>query len=260
MAASAFATPGTQHSLAANLLGISMIQLANVTVCYRQRPAIHHINGRFNSGSHTAIVGPNGAGKSTLLKAIVGLLPATGTINTNGQIAYLPQLAEIDRHFPLTVAELVLSGFWQRTGNLGALHSADHEKATQAMQRMGLGEFASHPVATLSGGQMQRARFARLIIQDTPIILLDEPFNSVDSRTAGILLEVLDEWNAAGKTIATVVHDLTMARSHFPETLLLAREVIAWGRSEEVLQQDNLTQAQKIIEQWHNEAEWCAQP
>ncbi|WP_091189395.1 metal ABC transporter ATP-binding protein [Formivibrio citricus] len=237
-----------------------MIQLSNLTVCYQQRPAIHHISGRFERGSHTAIVGPNGAGKSTLLKAIAGLLPATGKIVANEAIGYLPQLAEIDRHFPLTVAELALSGHWLRAGNAGQLDATASARALAALERMGLADFAARSVATLSGGQMQRVRFARLIVQDTPIMLLDEPFNSVDSRTAGILIEVLAEWHAAGKTLVTVVHDLGVARAHFPQALLLAREVVAWGPSDEALQADNLERAQKLIEHWHNEAEWCAVP
>lgn len=237
-----------------------MIRLSNLTVCYQQRPAIHHISGEFKPGSHTAIIGPNGAGKSTLLKAIAGLLPATGGVVTHGAVGYLPQLAEIDRHFPLTVAELALSGHWLRAGNTKPLDNLACERATQALIRMGLADFASRPVATLSGGQMQRARFARLIVQDTPIMLLDEPFNSVDSRTAEILLDVLAEWHAAGKTIITVVHDLALVRNHFPQALLLAREVVAWSSSDEVLQASNMERAQKIVEHWHNEAEWCAQP
>ncbi len=91
-------------------------------------------------------------------------------------------------------------------------------------------------------------------------MLLDEPFNSVDNRTAGTLLDVLAEWHAAGKTLVTVVHDLDLTRRHFPQALLLAREVVAWGDCAEALQPDNLKRAQEIVDHWHNEAEWCAHP
>lgn len=237
-----------------------MIRLNNLTVCYLQRPAIHHLSGEFARGSHTAIVGPNGAGKSTLLRALTGLLPSTGQIHIEGSVGYLPQLTEIDRHFPLTVAELALSGHWQRSGNMGAINHTAKQQAEDALERVGLAHLASRPIATLSGGQMQRARFARLIVQDTANMLLDEPFNSLDSRTIDILLQLLAQWHAAGKTVATVVHDLALAREHFPDSLLLAREAIAWGPSLEVLQPHNLGRAQQTISQWHDEAEWCPRP
>lgn len=238
-------------------MGAGMIRLSNLTVCYRRHPAIHHINGEFCVGSHTAIVGPNGAGKTTLLKALVGLLPSTGTVEIDGDMAYLPQLTELDRQFPLTVEELALAGDWHKSGNWKSIDHETRHKAHAALHRVGLTDFAARPLAMLSGGQLQRARFARLIVQDASIILLDEPFNSVDSRTTDTLLTLLDEWHAAGKTIVTVVHDLAMARSRFPSALLLAREIIAWDRSEIALSQDNITRAQTAIEHWHDQTEWC---
>ncbi len=237
-----------------------MIQLSNLTVCYRRHPAIHHICGEFATGSHTAIVGPNGAGKTTLLKALVGLLPATGTVDIQGELAYLPQLAELDRQFPLTVEELALAGDWHATGNWRGISHETRQRAHAALHRVGLTDFTARPLSMLSGGQLQRARFARLMVQDAPLVLLDEPFNSVDSRTTDTLLALLDEWHAAGKTIITVVHDLAMARTRFPSALLLAREVIAWDRSEIALSPDNIARAQTAIEHWHDQTEWCERP
>ena len=234
-----------------------MIELQNLTVCYRRHPAIHHISGQFRSGSHTAIVGPNGAGKTTLLKALVGLLPSTGKIQINGAISYLPQLTELDRQFPMTIEELALSGNWQNSGNWRAINHEARHKAHEALHRLGLEDFSARPIAMLSGGQLQRARFARLMIQDAPIVLLDEPFNSIDSRTTQTLLSLLKEWHDAGKTLITVVHDLNMAREFFPASLLLAREVIAWGPTQHTLTPENLAQAQSTTEHWHNQTEWC---
>lgn len=239
------------------MVGISMIQLQNLTVCYRRHPAIHHISGNFTPGSHTAIVGPNGAGKTTLLKALVGLLPSTGNIQIDGAIGYLPQLTELDRQFPMTVEELVLSGDWQNSGNWRAVDHKARHKTHAALHRLGLADFSARPIAMLSGGQLQRARFARLMIQDAPIVLLDEPFNSIDSRTTQTLLALLNEWHRAGKTLITVVHDLAMAREHFPDSLLLAREVIAWGATPHTLTPENLAQAQSTTEHWHDQTEWC---
>ena len=241
-------------------MGAGMISLDNLTVCYRRHPAIHHISGEFSRGSHTAIVGPNGAGKTTLLKAMVGLLPSTGTVRIAGEVAYLPQLTELDRQFPVTVEELVLSGNWRQSGNWRGIDAQARDRVHQALHRLGLGDLAARPISMLSGGQLQRARFARLMIQDAPIVLLDEPFNSIDSRTTQILLGLLEQWHAAGKTLVTVVHDLGMTRAHFPQTLLLAREVIAWGATAAVLSTDNLTRAQASTEHWQAETEWCERP
>lgn len=238
-----------------------MIHLHNITLCYRKHPAVHHLSGTFAQGSRSAIIGPNGAGKTTLMKALVGLLPVTtGEIEINGTVGYLPQLTELDRQFPLTVAELALAGHWRDHGNWGGLDRAAENRAMQALARVGLEEFANRPISTLSGGQLQRARFARLIVQDTPIVLLDEPFNSVDSRTIDTLISILDEWQAAGKTVVAVVHDYALARAHFPETLLLAREAIAWGPTGESLNESNLARAQHIAEHWLSDIEWCEQP
>lgn len=238
-----------------------MIHLKNITICYRSHPAVHHVSGAFHAGSSTAIMGPNGAGKTTLLKAMVGLLPvSTGEIDIRGTIAYLPQLTELDRSFPLTVAELALSGFWRARGNWRGLDKEASARAAAALDFVGLSDFYNRPISTLSGGQLQRARFARLIVQDTPIILLDEPFNSVDSRSVDTLVSVLDEWQAQGKTVVTVVHDYAIARSHFPQTLLLAREAIAWGPTDTALSTENIERAQHIAEHWLNENEWCERP
>lgn len=248
-------------SLAASWLGLAMIHLRNITICYRQHPAVHHISGTFAAGSRTAIIGPNGAGKTTLLKAMVGLLPvSTGEIDMRGSVGYLPQLTELDRQFPLTVAELALSGHWRERGNWRGLDKAATDCAADALERVGLSDFYNSPISNLSGGQLQRARFARLIVQNTPIILLDEPFNSVDSRSIETLVSVLDEWKTAGKTVVTVVHDYAMARAHFPQTLLLAREAIAWGDTADALNDANLARAQHIAEHWLSENAWCERP
>ncbi|MBB5192567.1 zinc/manganese transport system ATP-binding protein [Silvimonas terrae] len=238
-----------------------MIRLDDITVCYRKHPAVHHVSGTFTAGGLTAVVGPNGAGKTTLLKAITGLQPlTTGKIVADGAIAYLPQLAELDRQFPLTVSELVLSGAWQRKGGFASLAGDEATRTQSALDRVGLSGFGERPISTLSGGQLQRARFARLLVQDTPIILLDEPFNNIDTRTRDTLLHILEHWRDESRTVAVVVHDMGIAHSHFPETLLLAHEVIAWGPTAATLDPANLDRAQQMTEYWQNDAPWCARP
>lgn len=142
------------------------ITLNNLTLGYEQHPAIHHLTGVFKAGSMTAIVGPNGSGKSTLLKGITGSLPPLGgsidrgSLKTN-QIAYLPQLMEIDRNFPISVLDVVILGLWRSIGMFGGMKKALWKKTDEALQTVGLAGFESRPISDLSGGQFQRVMFAK---------------------------------------------------------------------------------------------------
>ena len=134
------------------------------------------------------------------------------------------------------------------------------ERATSVVEAVGLVGFERRFIGELSVGQMQRVLFARLLMQDSPIILLDEPFNALDTRTASDLLEVVLNWHRQARTVIVVLHDMNMVRTYFPETLLLAREVIAWGGSAEALSAENLARAQQTSEYWDERAPWCARP
>lgn len=233
------------------------VRLNDLTLGYDGHPAVHHLNGAFEQGSLTAIVGPNGSGKSTLLKGIMGTLPAIGgSIERNGEIAYLPQSAEIDRSFPATVSELVGLGLWNKLGTFGGLGRADREQIGEALHAVGLDGFTRRPIDTLSGGQMQRALFARVLLQEAQVVLLDEPFAAVDERTIAHLVPLIVEWQREGRTIIAVLHDLELVRRHFPQTLLLAREAIAWGSTVVALNHDNLERARAMPEAWDDRAPW----
>ncbi len=238
-----------------------MVVLDNLTVSYRQHPALHHISGRFAQGSLTAVVGPNGSGKTTLLKTIMGLLPADGgqlvVAAQPSRVAYLPQLSEIDRNFPLRVAECVQLGCWATHGALGGLSAAQLARVQWALQTVGLDDFDQRPISTLSSGQLQRVLFARLLVQDAQLILLDEPFNAVDSKTTAALLSILQLWRTQQRTVIAVVHDDAQVRQYFPQTLLLAREVVAWGETEHVMTEPHLQQARTIAEAWNESAPLC---
>jgi len=238
-----------------------MITLQNLTVSYRQHPALHHVSGHFESGSLTAVMGPNGAGKSTLLKSIMGAIPKkSGLLNVATpphHIAYLPQLADIDRNFPILVRDCVMLGFWGKVGAWNRIDGAMQQQVDAAINAVGLAGFERRPVGTLSSGQLQRVMFARLLVQDAPLILLDEPFNAIDSRTTLALLEVVARWHAEQRTVIAVMHDDTQVKKHFPQTLLLAREVIAWGPTEEVLCEANLHRARHMAEAWDESAPPC---
>lgn len=240
----------------------SAVVLRDLTLTYERHPAIHHLSGALARGSLTAIVGPNGAGKSTLLKGIVGLMrPAEGAIERadlgRGGIAYLPQHAEIERHFPISVIDTVLLGHWRRIGWAGAATRTLREAAQRALAAVGLDGFERRPIETLSAGQFQRVLFARLMVQDAELILLDEPFGAVDWRTSEDLLSLVESWHREHRTVAAVLHDLDQVRAHFPETLLIARECVAWGATREVLTPHNLLRARRMLEAWAAEAEDC---
>ncbi|HXY90359.1 MAG TPA: zinc ABC transporter ATP-binding protein AztA [Xanthobacteraceae bacterium] len=238
------------------------LQFRNLTLGYDRHPAVHHLTGTVEDGALLAVIGPNGAGKSTLLKGIVGALsPLDGTIERaqarKQDIAYLPQIAEIDRSFPITVYDLVAMGLWRRAGLFGGISRREREEIEQAISAVGLEGFEDRAIGTLSGGQMQRALFARLLLQDAQLILLDEPFASLDAKTISDLLDLIRRWHGERRTILIVLHDLDLARSQFPETLLLARQAVAWGRTQDVLTAENLLKARQMCEAFDLHAEVC---
>jgi zinc/manganese transport system ATP-binding protein len=206
------------------------------------------------------VVGANGSGKSTLMKGIVGVLkPMAGAIAVapGVRIAYLPQQSELDRSFPARVVDLVSLGLWSRRGLLGRHTAQDRAAVGRALTAVGLEGFEARPIDTLSGGQLQRALFARVLVQDADLILLDEPFNAVDAKTVGDLVALIKRWHGEERTVMVVVHDLELVRENFPETLLLARQPVAWGETREALRPENLLRARRFHEAWEENAPWC---
>lgn len=235
----------------------------DLTLGYDRHPAVHHLDGSLEQGTLTAVVGPNGAGKSTLCKGVAGLLrPLAGRVERFGaktsDIAYLPQAAEIDHSFPINVYDMVAMGLWRRAGLFGAIGRADRARLEAAIAAVGLAGFEGRPIGSLSGGQMQRTLFARLLLQDARLILLDEPFNAIDSRTAADLFALVQRWHGEGRTVVAVLHDLELVRSGFPQTLLLAREPVAWGPTAEVLTPENMLKARRMCEAFDDAAGACA--
>lgn len=235
----------------------------DLTLGYNSHPAVHHLSGAVRTGSLTAVVGANGSGKSTLMKGIVGVLkPMSGSCihDKRSRIAYLPQQSELDRSFPARVIDLVSLGLWPRRGLLGRYTSEDRNSVSEALMGVGLEGFEKRPLDTLSGGQLQRALFARVLVQDADLILLDEPFNAIDTKTVGDLITLIQRWHGENRTTMVVVHDLELAREHFPEALLLARQPIAWGETRKALAPENLLRARQFHEAWNDDAPWCAPP
>jgi zinc/manganese transport system ATP-binding protein len=237
---SALDTPGQR--------GEAGIEVRNLSVGYGERLALEGVTGDFAPASMTAVVGPNGAGKSSLLKALAGILrPMTGQITcaalARHRLAYLPQQAELDRGFPITLAELVALGDWRNFGSVREPPRRLAASVHEALATVGLEAFINRQIAELSVGQFQRALFARLLLQDADVILLDEPFAALDESTTDQLLSLLRRWRDKGQTIVAVLHDLDRVRLHFPSTLLLARSPIAWGDTSLSLSADNLARA-----------------
>ncbi|WP_372423931.1 zinc ABC transporter ATP-binding protein AztA [Salinarimonas chemoclinalis] len=245
-------------------MGATAIRFENVTLGYGRHPAVHHLEGEIAPGSLTAIVGPNGAGKSTLLKGVVGALkPLQGriTLSTGARtrIAYLPQASELDRTFPIGVYDLVAMGLWGSRGLFGGIGRAERPRIEAAIAAVGLSGFESRAIGTLSGGQMQRALFARLLLQDAPLILLDEPFTAIDAKTTADLLGLVRRWHDEDRTVVTVLHDIEMVRGTFPRTMLIARELVAHGETDAVLGPENLLLARRMVEAANDRAPVCAQ-
>mgnify|MGYP006430713313 FL=1 len=238
------------------------VHFQNLTLGYDRHPVVHHLDTTVDSGSLTAIVGPNGAGKSTLLKAMMGTLrPLEGTIKLDNikpaGIAYLPQQSDIDRTFPISVIDLVAMGLWRETGPLGGLRKHQRARLRDAISAVGLTGFERRPIGALSGGQMQRVLFARLLLQDAKLFLLDEPFTAIDARTMNDLLGVVRRWHGEGRTILAVLHDFDTVRAYFPKTLMIARELVAHGATEQVLTAANQLRARTMAEAPDPDAAIC---
>ena len=240
----------------------AQLRFENVTLGYDRHPAVHHLSGEVASGALVAVIGPNGAGKSTLFRGIVGILkPLSGVISLGDlrprDIAYLPQTADIDRSFPISVYDFVGTGLWRRKGIFGGLGKTEQGRITDALMAVGLSGFENRPIGTLSGGQMQRMLFARVLLQDARIIVLDEPFNAIDAKTSADLVALVRHWHDEGRTVLAALHDMEMVRANFPETLLLARSKVAWGKTADVLTAENLLTARHMCEAFDDAAAPC---
>jgi zinc/manganese transport system ATP-binding protein len=241
-----------------------VLRLHDLTVGYDRHPAVHHLELEVAAGELLAVVGPNGAGKSTLLKALAGVLPVMGgrieRATGPQRIAYLPQQADIDRSFPVTVLDTVAMGLWHEVGAWGRLGRERLDRCRAALAEVGLSGFEKRTLDTLSGGQFQRVLFARLMLRDASLILLDEPFAAVDEPTAQHLFDLVAAWHAQGRTVVAVLHDLDLVRQQFPQTLLLAREAIAHGPTAQVLLPALLQRAAGLVEAFDDHAAPCEAP
>ncbi|WP_040535777.1 metal ABC transporter ATP-binding protein [Schleiferilactobacillus shenzhenensis] len=231
-----------------------MLEITDLTVGYSTTPIIERLTVALADGRLTGVIGANGAGKSTLLKTIVGLIPVrSGRIlyhdrpirENQRQIGYVAQHAAIDTTFPITVRETVLLGAYPRLGWGRQPSRQDRLDAEDALAAVELTDLGERPLTALSGGQRQRVYIARAILQDAPLVLLDEPFAGIDVHSEAVIMAILRQWRAAGKTVLVVHHDLNKVRQYFDDLLILApgRGVIDHGQVNQVFTPANIAQA-----------------
>jgi ABC-type Mn2+/Zn2+ transport system ATPase subunit len=221
----------------------------NLTICYRQRPAVHHLDCSLPCNGLVGVVGPNGAGKSTLLHGILGWMPSTsGTITWDGKpvaalrgvVSWLGQRRSQEAGFPADVRTVVDSGRFAARGLFGGFSAADRAAVDAAMAEMHVGQFAKRPFVELSGGQQQRVLVARALASGAQVLLLDEPLTGLDAPSVTDLMRRLRDWAAGGRLVVAVIHDLPTVRAWCSDVLLLNRTAIACGPAAETMNDANL--------------------
>lgn len=216
-----------------------MIELDHLVAGYARLPVTPSLSGTIETGSMTAITGVNGSGKSTLLKTLAGFIPpVSGSIRWPAGrpvIGWLAQRHALESQFPLTVQDVVSMGAWPRISLLKALDRDTRARIALMLERVGLSSLARVTIDRLSGGQFQRMLFARVLLQQAPLVMLDEPFTGVDEATRQDLMALMLEMHRQGQTVLAVLHDSQCVADHFPETLHLAAEKAYWGRTQEAL-------------------------
>lgn len=230
-----------------------VIALNHLTVAYGANPVLWDITTSFKKGTMTAIIGPNGAGKSTMMKAMLNLIkPLTGSVDyyfdsgsepydkVKKKIAYVPQNNSVDWDFPATVLDVVVMGRYGHLGWLKRPRKKDYDLARKTLEKVGMPTFSNRQISQLSGGQRQRVFLARALVQEADLYLMDEPFAGVDKKTEGIIIDLLKELRAEGKTILVVHHDLQTVEEYFDEVAFVNRGIIAHGSVSQVFTPHNI--------------------
>ena len=228
------------------------LEIEDLTVAYRDAPALWDVDVTVPTGKLAAIIGPNGAGKSTLIKAALGLVPrAAGSVRFFGdtykdvrkRVAYVPQRNSVDWNFPTNALDVVTMGTYGHLGWVRRPGRAERELAEQSLDSVGMSDFARRQINQLSGGQQQRVFLARALAQQADFYLMDEPFAGVDATTERAIVQILQQLREDGKTVVVVHHDLETAAEYFDWLVLLNVRKIAVGPFDETFTRDNLTKA-----------------
>lgn len=226
-----------------------VLSVKDLSAAYRQNVVLRDVSLEVEEGTLTGIVGPNGAGKSTLIRTILGLHPSlSGSVSVFGtsidkvkeRVGYVPQHGTVDWDFPTDALDVVLMGMYGQIGWLRWPSRRHKKRALEALEKMGMAEFAHRQISQLSGGQRQRVFLARALVQNADLYFMDEPFVGVDAATERAIMATLKELKAQGKTVLVVHHDLQTVPEYFDHVLLINRTVIAHGKTEEVFTAENL--------------------
>ncbi|HVM69682.1 MAG TPA: metal ABC transporter ATP-binding protein [Gaiellaceae bacterium] len=228
---------------------MNAIEVTDLTVAYADKPVLWDVDLEVPPGVLMAVVGPNGAGKTTLIRAILGLVqPAAGRALVHGRpyserrrlVGYVPQRGSVDWDFPTSVLDVVLMGRYGRLGWIRRPGAADRAAAREALEQVGMLDYAGRQISQLSGGQQQRVFLARALVQEAEVYFMDEPFQGVDATTERAIVELLRGLRERGKTVVAVHHDLQTVPEYFDQVTLLNVRRIASGPVEEVFTEENL--------------------
>ena len=219
-----------------------VVVLDDAAFAYTSSPVLTGVTGTVLPGEALALIGPNGSGKTTLLRGLLGMVRIiAGSLRVNGaapgraprgSIGYVPQVADLDPSFPVTVLDVVLMGTYSRLGLLRRPGRAERRRCREALDSVGLSELASRHFGTLSGGQRQRVLVARCIAAEPRLILLDEPFNGLDQPNRNALLDIIARLKGRGIGVVVSTHDLVLARQTCEKAALLAGRQIAFGHQD----------------------------
>ncbi|MBR8827895.1 MAG: metal ABC transporter ATP-binding protein [Gomphosphaeria aponina SAG 52.96 = DSM 107014] len=229
-----------------------MLEVQDLAVNYRGVVAVENISFSLAPGQIVGIIGPNGAGKSSLIKAILGLIPVQqGRVTFRSralsrqlaQVAYIPQRAQIDWDYPITVQNVAMMARIRHTGLFRAPSRQSKVIVQNALERVGMWELRHRQIGELSGGQQQRVFLAQALAQEAELFLFDEPFVGVDKKTEAMIFEVFDQLKTEGKILLVVGHELREASREYDRFLLINKKLIANGSRSEVITPENLQQA-----------------
>lgn len=228
---------------------MNVLEVEQLSVAYRKNTVLEHVSFSVQQGSLTSIVGPNGAGKSTLIKALLELHPKlSGKVsffgsplkNVKGKVGYVPQRGSVDWDFPTNAVDVVLMGMYGQIGWLKWPNKKHKAKALEALEKVGMLDYANRQISELSGGQQQRVFLARALIQEADLYFMDEPLAGVDAATERAIMSILKVLRNEGKTVLVVHHDLQTVEDYFDQVLLLNRTVIAHGNTSSTFIPENI--------------------
>ncbi len=227
------------------------LEIHDMTVAYHRKPVLWDIDLVVPEGSLVGVVGPNGAGKSTLIKAALGLVAlASGKVQIYGEpysrqrhlVGYVPQRETVDWDFPVSALDVVTMGSYGRLGWFRRPGTHERTLARNALEQVGLADYADRQIRQLSGGQQQRVFLARALVQDARLYFMDEPFAAVDATTEQAIVDLLRGLRDQGKTVLVVHHDLQTVREYFDRVILLNMRLVAAGPTESTFTRENLQQ------------------